>query len=430
MKKLFAVSLATAALSFGAVIDISTGTGNANWQVTGVAAVSLTTAQVNAAWAPAPAGASWVSWNAQQGTSCALGQNPGTGCANTLSNPSGDTWQYTLTIPASALAGSSSGTLNFIFGADSRVSLTIGQQSPEVWNGGSTTNGDGFSPLGCSGNPPTSAGSTQQKYVNCVNSVPFSPSDLNADGSLTLTAIVNNDPIPDCPLCGDPTAFILSGTLVTEPGNILPQFAFGGGWYSALYFTNLRNTPVGFLVSFVSDSGAPLAVPSVGTSTQVILGPRGSTVIEAPNSGDLQEGYAHFALPDGIYGYGVFRQSVAGRVDQEAVAPFAEAGVDTSTIAWDDTNSITAVAIVNPGSTTETVTIKVWDNTGDNIGNATISLDPGCKTETVLRSLPGLNAMMGKRGSAQFTAPGGSVAVLGIRFDGFAFTDIPTTTGQ
>src|SRR5206468_2490004 len=42
---------------------------------------------------------------------------------------------------------------------------------------------------------------------------------------------------------------------------LLPQLAFGGGWYSALYFSNTGTSPVSFPVSFISDGGLPLTVP-------------------------------------------------------------------------------------------------------------------------------------------------------------------------
>jgi hypothetical protein len=48
------------------------------------------------------------------------------------------------------------------------------------------------------------------------------------------------------------------------------------------------------------------------------------------------------------------------------------------------------------------------------------------KTAIALRDLPGLGAMAGKRGSADFTVAFGNVAVLGLRFGGAAFTSIPT----
>src|ERR1022692_3369035 len=75
--------------------------------------------------------------------------------------------------------------------------------------------------------------------------------------------------------------------------SVLPQFAFGGGWYSALYFTNLTGSPVSFPVNFVSDAGAPLNVPVLGGSTtNVNLAAHGTALIEAPNVGSLDEGRA------------------------------------------------------------------------------------------------------------------------------------------
>jgi hypothetical protein len=209
--------------------------------------------------------------------------------------------------------------------------------------------------------------------------------------------------------------------------SVLPQFAFGGGWYSALYFTNLTGSPVSFPVSFVSDAGAPLTVPSVGGSTtQVNLAANGTAIIEAPNTGTLAQGYASFTLPSGVFGYGVFRQSVPGKHDQEAVVPLSEQGATSNTLTWDDTTLVTAVSIVNPSSTANTVNVTLWDENGNTIGTSSIALPPNSKTAATLRSLPGLSGMVGQRGSAQFTVSSGSVAVLGLRFDGLAFTSIPT----
>ena len=210
--------------------------------------------------------------------------------------------------------------------------------------------------------------------------------------------------------------------------SILPQFAFGGGWYSALYFTNLTGAAVSFPVSFVGDAGTPLTVPSLGGSTtQVKLAAYGTAIIEAPNVDSLTQGYATVTLPGGVFGYGVFRQSVAGHSDQEAVVPLSDAGASSNTLTWDETNLTTAVAIVNPGSTAATVDVTLWDESGNTIGTSSVALPPNGKTAAALRSLPGLSGMLGKRGSAQFKVSTGSVDVLGLRFGPGAFTSIPTT---
>jgi len=224
-------------------------------------------------------------------------------------------------------------------------------------------------------------------------------------------------------------ALLLAGNAHAQ-ATVLPQFAFGGGWYSALYFTNSNGSPVAFTVNFVSDAGTPLSVPAVnGSSVNINLVAHGSAVIEAPNAGDLVQGYASFTLPAGVSGYGVFRHSVAGQPDQEAVVPLSDAQATSSLLTWDDINLITAVAIVNPSSTANTVTVNVWDENGNSVGTSSVALPAGGKTAVLLRSLPGLAGVAGKRGSAQFSVTTGSVAVLGLRANGGALTSIPTTSG-
>lgn len=221
--------MAAGVTAFGATINIDTGV--ASWEVFGpgtgnIAAVSVSP---NGSWAPAPTGSSWVSFSSVASTSCVVGQTPGNGCANTLTNPGGDVWTYSLTVSAATL-GATSGQLSFVFGADDQVNLFVGDEPGQFWSGAN--------PLGCSGTPdPSSAGGTNP--YTCNTSITFNASDLNGDGSLTLTAYVSNDPISGCPACGDPTGFVLDGTLTSGAvGGPVPEpltfglvgFAGVAGW--------------------------------------------------------------------------------------------------------------------------------------------------------------------------------------------------------
>jgi hypothetical protein len=206
---------------------------------------------------------------------------------------------------------------------------------------------------------------------------------------------------------------------------VLPQFAFGGGWYSALYFANTTSAAVSFPVNFIADNGTALFVLSLGaSSTNVNIPAQGSAIVEATNNSTLNQGYASFSLPPGVSGYGIFRQTVAGRPDQEAVAPFVAANKYSGTLVWDDTSFVTSVAMVNAGPVNGSVSITVWDNSGRLIGTTSVSLPAHQKTEAALRTLPGLATMAGSRGTAQFVATSGNIAVLGLRFNS-AFTSIP-----
>jgi len=211
-------------------------------------------------------------------------------------------------------------------------------------------------------------------------------------------------------------------------GMILPQLAFGGGWYTALYFTNTTTAPISFTVSFTGNDGNPLTIPALGgSSVTVNLAARGAALIEAPNVGSLVQGYVTATLPTGVTGYGVFRQSVTGVPDQEAVVPLSGNTATTSTLLFDDTKYVTGVAVVNLASVNNTITATARDNQGNTLGTGTIPLAPNAKTALVLRNIPGLARIAGAIGSVDFTATIGNVAALGLRFNGSAFTSIPTS---
>lgn len=209
---------------------------------------------------------------------------------------------------------------------------------------------------------------------------------------------------------------------------VLPQLAFGGGWYTAVYFSNSNATAVSFSLNFLTDNGTPLNIPALGgSSTNVTIPAGGSVRMEVPNAGSLSQGYASMTLPPGVTGYGVFRQSVAGIADQEAVAPLSNAGTTASTLTFDDTDYITGAAIVNASAVATTVTITVKGANGGLLGSASLPLAAKSKTAVALRALTGLGAVANNRGTATFSVTTGSVAVLGLRFNGSAFTSIPTT---
>ncbi|MEO8097373.1 MAG: hypothetical protein ABI811_06690 [Acidobacteriota bacterium] len=223
------------------------------------------------------------------------------------------------------------------------------------------------------------------------------------------------------------TTFIVNGSgQVSIARKVLPQLAFGGGWYTALYFSNAGIVPASLTVSFFADNGTPLNIAALGgTSTTVNIPAGGSVRIEAPNSGALQQGYVTVTLPENVSGYGVFRQSVAGTPDQEAVVPLANAAGTSSSFIFDDTNFISAAAIVNASSVDTTVTVTAKSANGGVLGTGTITLAAKNKTAVALRSIPGLSGVANSRGTVTFTVTTGSVSALGLRFYGSAFTSIP-----
>jgi hypothetical protein len=227
--------------------------------------------------------------------------------------------------------------------------------------------------------------------------------------------------------CGNSATKDFTLTVVkTAAALTLPQFAFGDGWYSAVYFTNASAKEVSFPVNFIGDDGQPLVLPSVGQSSVMLtLPPQGTSTIEARNTGTLVQGYVSVSLPDGVTGYGVFRSSVPGQIDQEAVVMLApSAGV--SMLIWDDTEYISSVAVVNLSSNDGTLNIVARDFHGTILGTAAVPLAANRKIAARLRDVPGLAAIAGNRGSAEFSMAGGNFAMLALRFNNGAFTSIPT----
>jgi hypothetical protein len=220
-----------------------------------------------------------------------------------------------------------------------------------------------------------------------------------------------------------------SGTTATSI--TVPQIAFGGGWYTALYFSNTSSSPVSFQLNFISDTGTPLDVPLTGigpvSSWTVDLNPRSTATLEAANAGNLAEGWAEASLPPGVTGYAVFRQSVPGRADQEAVVLLTPESSQTADLVYDNVNFTTAIAVLNPTFQQVTLTIVLYGTDGSQLGTGQLVLAPRSKQAAKLTDLPGLEGAAGKRGRATFLAPNGALSVIGLRAGNQAFTSIPDT---
>lgn len=220
-----------------------------------------------------------------------------------------------------------------------------------------------------------------------------------------------------------------TGGTVTGKSYVLPQFVYGGGWYTGLYFANTTDAALQARVKFYAKEGTSLSVPLAGlgpVSEQTVLIPaKGTVILEAPNSGNLQEGWAEATLPPGVTGYGIFRQSIQGRADQEAVVPLSEDSRQSADMVWDDTAFTTAIAAVNPRDQAVVVTLTAYAADGTQLGSSTLNLGARARDAFVLRSLPGLAGVTAKRGLVRISVPTGAVSALGLRFGQEAFTSIP-----
>jgi hypothetical protein len=225
--------------------------------------------------------------------------------------------------------------------------------------------------------------------------------------------------------------FAFTVAVPTTTSFALPQFTFGGGWYTALYFANTTNVVVHIQVNFYDDNGAPflvtlLGIPGSVSSQSITVNPHSTVILEAPNSGGAQqEGWADVALPTGVTGYAVFRQTVVGRADQEAVVPLTPESSLAADLTYDDIAFTTAVAFLNPTTQPVAVSINAFDAAGNSAGSGLVVLAARSKQAITLKAISGLSGIAGKRGRVVFSASSGAVSVLGLRFGASAFTSIP-----
>ncbi|MGQ9916042.1 MAG: Reeler domain-containing protein [Bryobacteraceae bacterium] len=223
------------------------------------------------------------------------------------------------------------------------------------------------------------------------------------------------------------TTFTASpGTPATGLVRVLPQLAFGDVWSTTVYLHNTSGAPVQAAVRFYDTGGAPLTVPGLNASSVTLnLGPRGTGVVEAPRLGPLTQGSIAVEAPAEVIGYGIFRQEQPNVNPQEGVVPLSSSTSTGATIVYDDTATfVTSVAVLNPGSTPVTVTVVARDDTGAQTGTLTLNLNARERVAFEVRNRPELAMVQGRRGVLEFSSAGGPVAVLGLRFNGFALTSI------
>lgn len=213
---------------------------------------------------------------------------------------------------------------------------------------------------------------------------------------------------------------------------VIPQFVYGGGWSSTIRFVNTGDSTVEFTVNFYTNSGSPWRVPIVGLTTptgvRVTLQAKNSVDVRTRDEpGEVQQGWVEVdytsAAISSVTGLAIFRQSVPGRVDFEAVVPlsyylntrafmfFDETGGFSTGIAWLATRDYTG----------STLTINIRDEDGNRILLDQVALKPYEKQVFSLGARYPQTA--GRRGTIEITCNPGYFAALGLRFNpGGAFT--------
>ena len=116
----------------------------------------------------------------------------------------------------------------------------------------------------------------------------------------------------------------------------------------------------------------------------------------------------------------IFRQSVPGRQDQEAVVPTVNQFDNHFALLFDNTAYVTAIALANPTLNAVVIPVNIRNEQGLIIDTRTFSLGPYSHAAFTLPDTWASTA--GRRGVVEFLTSGFGVGALGLRFNGAAFT--------
>lgn len=220
---------------------------------------------------------------------------------------------------------------------------------------------------------------------------------------------------------------------------VFPHLAVGGGWSTSLVLLNMTNTAVPFSQGFFDTNGQPLtvtieSVPDgqqlTANSIQGTLQPGASFNFKLLDGGNgLQTGYSiidYDSTNARLGGYAIFRASVTGLPDFEALVPLSAYDDYIFLMPYDNLNGfVTSMALLNPATDSgNQVFVSILDNDGNTLGTDTIDLAAG---QQMAFSIPDKWAVtQNKVGAILFECNTKRLSGLGFRFNpGHAFATIP-----
>jgi hypothetical protein len=218
---------------------------------------------------------------------------------------------------------------------------------------------------------------------------------------------------------------------------VLSHIAAGGGWTTVIALVNTSSVAAPVTVALHGDDGSALALP-VTTAPQGISQTTNTSSVTAtinPNAtllisvGDQAAstvaGWADVLSTGSLGGYAIFRSTPQTGSPSEGTVPLQSQFPSTATLPYDNTAGFTmGVALANMSTAVASVTVTMWDDSGDQLGTQAITISGSGHTAFVLPNQFPLTS--GKRGIVKFQATGG-IAGVGLRFSPFGtFTSVPT----
>lgn len=315
---------------------------------------------------------------------------------------------------------------------------TSGNVDPYIDAGQITFNGTGgFSLSGEISEVGTvtsvSSSGTYATHSNCTAGLTYTDPNL---GTLSMNLAIVNGGIR---FIDTDNGIILSGP-ATALGDVaasgtMAHLASGAGWLTTFTLTNTGTAEANIQLSFFGDNGDPVSLPLIftdsgettttATVSETIAA--GATLIiatSAKSNAALVTGSAELTSQGGnTSGFAVFHYNPNA---QEAVVPLQTGNATGYVLAFDNTNGLTTgMALANISNQSVKVPMIVRDDTGAQLGTATIDLAPHGHTSFLLAQ--NYSFAENKRGTVEFDAPSnGQIAALGIRSAPTgSFTTIP-----
>ena len=256
---------------------------------------------------------------------------------------------------------------------------------------------------------------------------------LVSDGSNCNTAIVTTDAgnnvtgfsttaVPCFVPAGEYSFAPLAAAQIPPVVSVIPHVPDGGGWKTTIVLTNLTPTAATASLAFYQETAAgdgstaqwiPPLTENVNTQS-LTLPPGGTLFLHTPGTAaNLTQGWAQMTASDGVQASATFTYTPTGNL---GTAPAALAANDVAVPFDNSSGNGTAVAIANPTSVSETVTISFQTDAGV-VTQTTLQLPANAHKSFVLASqFPATAAF---RGLAEFaTSNPGGLALIGLQFNG------------
>jgi hypothetical protein len=222
----------------------------------------------------------------------------------------------------------------------------------------------------------------------------------------------------------------LAANFLSAQGLVISQIADGGDWGSTLALTNTTTSSAAVSLTFYKDTTDGATEPWTPTFlenvsiTALQLPAASTTFLHTPGTAaTVSQGRAELSAPAGVEAYVIYTYRTSGRA-QDATAP-AIAPTSRVLVPFDNTSNLaTALAVVNPNPTGETISVTFKTSDGSVTQSSLPNLPANGQMAFVMPTqFPGTS---GQSGLAEFYTTSGTLSIIALRANPTgAFTSAP-----